>query len=849
MRAKISPCIPPVSDFCAVYAVVGAVLRAIDTYVPTSLNAREPVGGYSNMTQTPQNTAFPGNLFQSEVQGIDLSNQAAALALTKVPGRSLGIGLSGIAEYSTELPFLNLFKSNSGWTPHNGTTWDWDTGESNLLNLDSEGWLRSIPKPEDPPLYNQVGTLLLRAIPGTFPSGRYVVTYQGEGTINYGFDATKIANLSRPGRDILQVDNSSGGGIYIQVTDSDPRKSGNYLRDIEVYREEDLPLVELGIKFNPVWLQKFKQFGSLRFMDWMGTNNSTQKNWSDRPTIGDYSWSKKGVPVEVMVELANETGMSPWFNMPHDASDDYIRQFATYVRDHLDPSLIATVEYSNEVWNWLFNQAQYAYQKSIERWGKIGTGWVEWYGMRTAQVAKIWKDVFSKQQERVNAVIGVQTAWRGLANYILETPSWVAEGNQPAWKYVDSLAISGYFSGSLGQPENAATVRSWLKDPDGGFAKAFQQLRSGGLLPTDELSLDDTIKDFQHYKQVADQHGLDLVVYEGGSHVVAAESLKSDPALVEFFQALNRRPEMGDLYREMLDAWKLAGGKEFNHFVDVGAPSKHGSWGALESLNQNGSPKYNALTQFIADNDRWWNAPTPNSTIGLYLRGDKSNNSLNGSKDNDILLGGEGDDVITAGEGKDRLHGESGNDSINGDAGDDRIIGALGNDTVKGGLGQDTISTEEGNDYIWGAQGNDSIDGGSGNDLLIGGTGRDTLIGGSGNDRIQGVGPELGKHTIDLLSGGQGKDVFVLGIRGASFYDDGMGGSSGTRDYAVITDFKSTEDRIQLRGSSTNYRLGQSPFKDLSGTAIYLKGNSQELVAIVEGTNLWHLNAAYFNYV
>jgi hypothetical protein len=62
------------------------------------------------MTQKLQNTAFPGDLFQAKVQGIDLPSQGAALASTKVPGRSLGIGLNGIAEYSTELPFLNFFQ-------------------------------------------------------------------------------------------------------------------------------------------------------------------------------------------------------------------------------------------------------------------------------------------------------------------------------------------------------------------------------------------------------------------------------------------------------------------------------------------------------------------------------------------------------------------------------------------------------------------------------------------------------------------------------------------------------------------------------------------------------------------
>lgn len=39
-------------------------------------------------------------------------------------------------------------------------------------------------------------------------------------------------------------------------------------------------------------------------------------------------------------------------------------------------------------------------------------------------------------------------------------------------------------------------------------------------------------------------------------------------------------------------------------FVDVGKPSQWGSWVALEYVDQNGLPKYNALIKFI--NNNYW---------------------------------------------------------------------------------------------------------------------------------------------------------------------------------------------------------------------------------------------------
>jgi hypothetical protein len=56
--------------------------------------------------------------------------------------------------------------------------------------------------------------------------------------------------------------------------------------------------------------------------------------------------------------------------MPHQASDEYVRQFALLVKEKLDPSLKVYIEYSNEVWNGIFAQHRYA----EEQGKKIGLG-------------------------------------------------------------------------------------------------------------------------------------------------------------------------------------------------------------------------------------------------------------------------------------------------------------------------------------------------------------------------------------------------------------------------------------------------------------------------------------------
>ena len=105
---------------------------------------------------------------------------------------------------------------------------------------------------------------------------------------------------------------------------------------------------------------------------------------------------------------------------------------------------------------------------------------------------------------------------------------------------------------------------------------------------------------------VADQHQLDLIAYEGGQHLVGHGGVENNEAIMELFIAANRDPRMETIYRTYLDGWRAQGGELFAHFSLAGAYSKWGNWGALEYINQPGSPKYNALLAFIDRNPCWW---------------------------------------------------------------------------------------------------------------------------------------------------------------------------------------------------------------------------------------------------
>src|ERR1700680_2593668 len=129
--------------------------------------------------------------------GMTLSSgvQSATTLNQKSP---LGMNLNGVSYYQSEMPFLNLFHTATQWTTHTNSTWD--TGEEQYLNLDSDGYPITLTAKGEPSgqQFTSVGVLVARSLPSTpngyYPGGQYVVLYDGQGTLTYGFDASLVSS-------------------------------------------------------------------------------------------------------------------------------------------------------------------------------------------------------------------------------------------------------------------------------------------------------------------------------------------------------------------------------------------------------------------------------------------------------------------------------------------------------------------------------------------------------------------------------------------------------------------------------------------------------------------------------
>lgn len=537
---------------------------------------------------------------------------------------SLGFNLAPVRDWSTEQPFMNVFKTARRWIGHEKGRWGGMTFEDleRAGVLDENGWPMSIPDG-----IRSIGTLVLTDMPAeaTALGGRYVLRYEGNGIIELRGRAENV----RYGDNQVSFDFTPGHGtVEIRINRTDRYGTGDYLRNIELVREEYLAAFDAGAIFNPVWLEQIAGTATLRFMDWMETNHSTQGDWSARPRVDDFSYTREGVPIEVMLHLAETLGADPWFNMPHLADDTYVRNFAEMVHAGLARERKVHVEYSNEVWNFMFGQAEWAEAQAQARWGEEWK-WFQFYGVRAAEIATIWADVFTGDaRSRLVNVFAAHTGWQGLEQDALTGPLFVAEdsANPAPAEAFDAYAVTGYFGHGLGNDEGADMVRAWLAESerkaqaradaaglegkartgfirehrfDAAISTAIAELRSGVVSGNRQGSLEGLIGEiWPYHMRVAREFGLELVAYEAGPHVVGVGAQTDDAALAEFFTVLNYTEGMGQLMREMLAGWGHIGGGAFVIYSDIQNPTKWGSWGAQRFLGDS-NPRWQAIAEYL----------------------------------------------------------------------------------------------------------------------------------------------------------------------------------------------------------------------------------------------------------
>jgi hypothetical protein len=316
--------------------------------------------------------------------------------------------------------------------------------------------------------------------------------------------------------------------------------------------------------------------------------------------MDSYTWGDEyspefaqGVPYEIQLELSNKLDKDMWTNIPHRASDDFVRQLAQMIRDNLDDGLHVWVEYTNEHWNYWFPQNDWMYQQSQNYTGDHPYEEYtmhHYFGKRAGEVCEIFHEEFV-DDSRIKCVLSGQSGYA--------PPLELAAEEVDRLGYTDlfsAVAIAPYWGNNEQEALTQAMKDAMPEPSESDFKKIFDELY--GVVdqifdPTAEYG-----ENMIANKKVADDRDWDFVTYEAGQHIVSwhDETLEDLPLLI------NERPEMYDLYLEYLNGWnEFTDGSQIVMFHLAGAWFGGECFGHLKDYNQpiEEAHKYRALLNWL----------------------------------------------------------------------------------------------------------------------------------------------------------------------------------------------------------------------------------------------------------
>lgn len=567
----------------------------------------------------------------------------------------MGVNITGVKYWSTEWHLVDAMKRASNgedelWLAQCDSC-VWNTAET--LDLDALGWPRSLPAEDDPEVeYRYLSTIFFLGARGHYPEGEYTVLYDGEGLLEYQWNAWRIDSESEPGRDVIDV-TAGEDGFLLTIRETDPNHTGNYLRNIRViypggtcdndpffYAESTTdcdsaeayrPFTETygAQPFHPLFLSDLRAFRSVRFMQISETVDSQVVQWSERTRLEHASWGRggsqwTGIPYERVAQLANTLTADPWVTVPARADDDYIRQMARLFLEQLDGQHTLYIEYYNEVWNTAFPfevNGAWIQEQGVAEWPggpeSDYTKRLNWFAKRTVEACELWREIWGEEAHRIHCVMGSFVGIPWVSEQVLECPLHAADnGGRPCSEFVDSIAIAPYFGGYLADERFMDSVAAWTGDSDGGLGALFEEVFDGRLHdPNDEDpapeggALQEVYELIDAHAAIAQTYDKALLAYEGGQHMTMFGNQEGDaPAISELFSRANRDPRMAEAYDALFAYWRDHGGRGFVSFESVSPNNIWGNFGNKEYQNQARAeaPKFDAVMRFIENSPCWW---------------------------------------------------------------------------------------------------------------------------------------------------------------------------------------------------------------------------------------------------
>lgn len=538
-----------------------------------------------------------------------------------LPSLPVAMNIQG-ASYWDRVPYLDPMLTSSEWIAfHDNGPWDDQT--ANALTIRPDGWPTQSPQ--------RIGSTstMMRTMVNNCRSGDYALSYKGKGKLSWNGGASERSSASGK---IVRFD----GSCEHAWMDLDSSDAADPIHDLHLTPIEYASTSGGAPLFDPDFVRGLKPFHALRFMDWTATNGSRQVKWSDRPAPGYRTFGEgKGMPWEHAIALANLLGADAWICTPHAADDDYLQKLAVLFRDSLRQDLHTYLEYSNEVWNWGFDQAHWvghngahipwestkeelqaapALRDSLRKVALRVCQDAQSYchpekdAWMMGRLFRIWEPLWASQRSRLVTVATGQHAWTGNSDRIL---SYLVDTMKIR---PDAFSVAGYMGFEIGEGDpipqsviprahdsllNNHFHNQWMKKPDTVKASDVIKAIGIGYTYTTRLWTLETVRILKSFKIGK------FLVYEGGQH--AQPHNQGDWPYNQAVWDAQIDPGMYDLYLQNLQLHDSVGCNLYAAFSYVGdRQSKYGSWGSLENYAQSAltgdalrkaAPKYAALVE------------------------------------------------------------------------------------------------------------------------------------------------------------------------------------------------------------------------------------------------------------
>jgi len=483
----------------------------------------------------------------------------------------LGVNLPAISDYSRTPVYVDLVhQARRFGSP--SSPWD------EKAMLDDDGWPNG-----------DFGVFLMTSQAGVSGiAGTYKLSFNGQASVGV------VASRARLSNQRYDPDNNLTS-LELELTEYADQlalsftQTGAGIRNLKVirpgYDATNPPL------FTTPFIEHIARFKTLRFMDWLHTNNNERvTSWATRATPAQTQYaSAAGVPWEHIVTLANETGKDIWINIPIKADDDYVLQLARLLKSALNPEIKIYIEYSNEIWNAQFSQfktnmelaatevlynptSPLAYDGSNDK--------NKWGYRRIAKRLKEISDIF-------------RSVYGDAAMMNTVRPVFASQVVQP---YVTELGLK-FIEAVYGPPANYFHALAGAPYFNLGDQQRVHGLTADEVLQAMDMSVSRlaSVNQFEKNLALASWYGLPFFAYEGGADTFGTGSIEAK-------KEANLDQRMEAICTRYLNTWFENGGGLFMWFT-AGAgnwTTQYGTWELTTDLSITDTPKIRCLEAMLA---------------------------------------------------------------------------------------------------------------------------------------------------------------------------------------------------------------------------------------------------------